>query len=67
MPPKSTTYPTPRKASYTPTGSTIAYPIIVLRHRDHFGRRDYCIALEENPTMSQWVSGSKLTFTEEAP
>ena len=64
----TTDFETPKRATYTPTGSTLAYPVFVLGSRENFGRTDYRIALEENPTMSQYVSSEKLTFDEqEAP
>lgn len=61
----TTDFETPRHATYTPTGSVIAYPVIVLGSRENFGRTDYRIALAENPTMSQYVSSEKLHFDQE--
>lgn len=65
MPPKSTTYPTPRQASYSIDGK-FAYPVLVLGERASFGRVDYRICLETDKSLCQYVSASKLTFTEEA-
>lgn len=61
MPPKSTTYPTPRQARYSLDG-TFAYPVLVLGERASFGRVDYRICLETDKSLCQYVSASKLTF-----
>lgn len=63
-------YVPPKRATYQPAGSSLAYPVLVHEVKARYGQTDYRIATPEHPEMCQWIRPTekiKLTFTEEAP
>ena len=58
----------PKRASYKPAGSQLAYPVLVHEEQVRYGNLDYRIATPEHPELCQWIRPSEkisLTFTEE--
>ena len=71
------TYPTPRRARYTPVKGKLAYPVVVYGTRSLFGRVEYQIAsalYPPGPTYTPctvWATagqnGQQLQFEEGEP
>ncbi len=62
------TYPTPRRARYTPVKGKLAYPVRVLGERDVYGRHEYAIQAPDGH-LTVWVTageeGQQLQFEED--
>ena len=60
------TYPTPRRARYTPVKGKLSFRVIVYASRQVYGRIEYQIANERE--ASCWVTdGQQLQFEEGEP